>query len=47
MDHMWQNKRAAITQSVHDMSDRFRPSMREQAYPSPDGAADAAGPARG
>ena len=48
-----QNKPAAIAQSVDDMSDRFRPSMREgwlsyikQAYP--DGAAaGAAGPALG
>ena len=51
-DHVWQVKRAAIAQTVDDLDDQFRPSMRagwlsyiQQTYP--DGVAAAAGPALG
>ncbi len=51
-DHMWQDKRAMIAQSVDKLSDQFRPSMRtgwlsyfSRAYP--EHVADGAGPAVG
>jgi hypothetical protein len=46
-DHVWQDKRTAIAQSVHNLGDQFRPAMRagwlsyiRRAYPEND-AADA------
>ncbi len=37
--HVWQDKRAAIAETVNDLGDQFRPAMR-----APDDAAPAAGP---
>jgi hypothetical protein len=46
-DHVWQDKRTLIAQSVDNLGDQFRPAMRagwlsyiRRAYPE-DGAADA------
>ena len=46
-DHVWQDKRTTIAQSVDNLGDQFRPAMRagwlsyiRRAYPE-DGAADA------
>ena len=48
-DHVWQDKRTAIAQTVDALGDQFRPAMRagwlsyiRQAYP--DNAAPAPGP---
>ena len=51
-DHVWQDKRTAIAQSVDALSDMFRPALRSgwlsyirQNYP--DGVVEAVGPAVG
>ena len=51
-DHVWQDKRKLIAQSVDNLGDQFRPAMRtgwlsylRRAYP--EHAADGAGPAVG
>jgi hypothetical protein len=51
-DHVWQDKRTAIAQSVDALGDQFRPAMRSgwlsyirRNYP--EDAADGAGPAVG
>ena len=41
-DHIWQDKRAAIAQTVDELGDNFKPAMRWMAYirkAYPDGSA--------